>query len=76
MLFACIGEYTRKDLYVYIYLYVCSKFCNNISFYLCISINNILTLFIMTRPVHSGQVNFYLFINKLVPYQSFTWMDV
>ena len=25
-------------------------------FYLCISINNILTLFIMTRPVHAGQV--------------------
>ena len=24
---------------------------------LCISINNILTLFIMTRPVYSGQVN-------------------
>ena len=45
---------------------------------LCISINNILTLyniltlFIMTRPVYSGQVNFYLLINKLVPYQSFT----
>ena len=43
---------------------------------LCISINNILTLFIMTRPVHSGQVNFSLLINKLVPYQSFTCMDV
>ena len=43
---------------------------------LCISINNILTLFIMTRPVHSGQVDFYLLINKLVPYQSFTCMDV
>ena len=24
-------------------------------FYLCISINNILTLFIMTRPGHAGQ---------------------
>ena len=45
-------------------------------FQLCISIDNILTLFIMTRPVHSGQVNFYLYINKLVPYQSFTCMDV
>ena len=45
-------------------------------FYLCISINNILTLFIMTRPVHAGQVNFYLYINKLVSYQSFTCMDV
>ena len=30
----------------------------------------------MTRPVYSGQVNFYLLINKLVPYQSFTCMDV
>ena len=45
-------------------------------FYLCISINNILTLFIMTRPVHAGQVNLYLYINKLVSYQSFTCMDV
>ena len=45
-------------------------------FYLCISINNILTLFIMTRPVHAGQVKFYLYINKSVSYQTFTCMDV
>ena len=30
----------------------------------------------MTRPVHSGQVNLYLYINKLVSYQSFTCMAV
>ena len=30
----------------------------------------------MTRPAHAGQVEFYLYINKSVSYQTFTCMDV